>query len=87
MVEELTHRERVLQALNRKEPDRVPMDLGTCASSILFPAHERLKAYLGVESEPRYDETTLVAQVDERILEHFQGGRQGGVDVRGTAGV
>ncbi len=71
MNRQLTHRERVLRALNHQEPDRVPLDLGTCASSMLFEAHERLKAHLGIESEPRYDEITLVAQVDEGILEHF----------------
>lgn len=68
---QLTHRERLLQALNHEEPDRVPLDLGTCASSILFEAHERLKAYLGIGSKTRFDQTTLVAQVDEAILQRF----------------
>lgn len=71
MCGKLTHRERVLRALNHQEPDRVPLDFGTCASSILFTAHERLKAYLGIESEAAFDEITLVAQVDKAVLRHF----------------
>ena len=45
----LTSRERVLCALNHEEPDRVPIFFGTSgATTMLAPAYEKLKAYLGI---------------------------------------
>ncbi|UCF38035.1 MAG: hypothetical protein JSU96_04020 [Acidobacteriota bacterium] len=45
----MNHRERVLAALNRREPDRVPMDLGgTLASTVVGPAYARLRSALGL---------------------------------------
>jgi uroporphyrinogen decarboxylase len=38
---------------------------------MLLQTHERLKTLLGIESETRFDETTLVAEIDEAILNHF----------------
>lgn len=50
----MTHRERVLRALNHQEPDRVPIDLGgTYASSIALGAYVRLADYLKVDGEPQ----------------------------------
>ncbi len=47
----MTHRERVLTALNHREPDRVPVDLGaTRSSSIVVQAYERLNQHLGARS-------------------------------------
>jgi len=44
----MTHRERVLTALRRQTPDRVPVDLGgTLASTINVHAYRRLMADLG----------------------------------------
>ena len=44
----MTHRERVLAALNHREPDRVPVDLGaTRSTSIVVQAYERLNRHLG----------------------------------------
>lgn len=55
----LTHRERVIKALNHEEPDRVPLDLGgagvTTTNTI---AYARLVKYLGIEE----DLTTLVTK-------------------------
>jgi len=49
----MTHRERVLAALNRREPDRVPVDLGgTGCTTMTVKAHARLRAHLGLPSEP-----------------------------------
>jgi uroporphyrinogen decarboxylase len=49
-----TSRDRVLCALNHEEPDRVPIFFGTSgATTMLAPAYERLKAYLGIRSETR----------------------------------
>lgn len=46
----MTSRERVLTALNHKEPDRVPIDFGgTTPTGIAGMAYNRLKSYLGIE--------------------------------------
>ena len=40
----MTHRERLLTALNHKEPDRVPLDLGgTGGSTLNIDAYQNLK--------------------------------------------
>jgi uroporphyrinogen decarboxylase len=44
-------RERVLLALNHKEPDRVPIDFGGLVSSLHHEAHRRLVEYLGLPGE------------------------------------
>ena len=45
----MTSRERVTLALNHQEPDRVPIDLGSIASTIrTVDAYDRLKNYLGL---------------------------------------
>ncbi len=45
----MTSRERVTLALNHKEPDRVPIDLGSIASTIrTVDAYDRLKNCLGL---------------------------------------
>jgi uroporphyrinogen decarboxylase len=71
----MTHRERILVALKHQQPDRVPLDLGsTGATTMTVKAHERLRAHLGLPSEPlpaffsaRF--TTVVP--DEAILRRF----------------
>ena len=46
---QMTSRERFTLALNHKEPDRVPIDLGSIASTIrTVEAYDRLKNYLGL---------------------------------------
>jgi uroporphyrinogen decarboxylase len=71
----MTHRERILAALKHKVPDRVPLDLGgTGATTITVKAHERLRAHLGLPSEPppvsfSVRSTTVVP--DEAILRRF----------------
>jgi uroporphyrinogen decarboxylase len=69
----MTHRERVLKALNHQEPDGVPIDLsGTTASMIVFGAYERLKRYLAIDSETLFMDTTSGRVVpDEEILRRF----------------
>ena len=45
----LSSRERFTLALNHQEPDRVPIDLGSIASTIrTVDAYDRLKVYLGL---------------------------------------
>ncbi len=73
------HRQRLLDALNHKEPDRVPIDFGgTYTTTIFYAAYERLKAELGVATgETRiYSKTRRLAIPDEEVLRRF------GVDTR-----
>jgi uroporphyrinogen decarboxylase len=66
----LTSRERVLCALNHEEPDRVPIFFGASSStSMLAPAYENLKAYLGIARPPRLlSKTFQYAQLDEEVM-------------------
>ncbi|HUW14720.1 MAG TPA: hypothetical protein VM537_33680, partial [Anaerolineae bacterium] len=65
----MTHRERVLRALNHQEPDRVPVDFGsTRASVIAWEAYDRLKNHLGIDSRTLFmDRTSGRALPDEAI--------------------
>jgi uroporphyrinogen decarboxylase len=72
-------RERVLTALNHKEPDRVPFDMGgTVATGIQAKAYRRLRQYLGLPEK----EVTIIdmlqqlALVDEDVMQRL------GTDVR-----
>ncbi|HEX7561111.1 MAG TPA: hypothetical protein VF347_02870 [Candidatus Humimicrobiaceae bacterium] len=45
----MTSRERVLAALNHKEPDKVPVDLGgTICTTISATANDKLKEFLNI---------------------------------------
>jgi len=70
----MTHRERVLAALNHREPDRVPIDLsGHRSSGISAIAYPKLRAALGLPPKPIrvYDIIQQLAIVDEDVLERF----------------
>jgi uroporphyrinogen decarboxylase len=69
----LTSRERVLCALNHEEPDRVPVFFGASgATSMLAPAYERLKTYLGIQREPQIFWRALqYSLLDEEVLLRF----------------
>jgi uroporphyrinogen decarboxylase len=76
-MKSMTSRERVRTALNHREPDRVPVDLGGWQSGISHETYVPLKALLGVKAETRVDERVQgLARVDETVLEGF------GVDTR-----
>ena len=50
----MTHRERVLAAVNHQEPDRVPLDYGsTIASTHIKKGYDNLKGYLKLRHETR----------------------------------
>ncbi len=71
----MTSRERVLAALNHREPDCVPIDLsGHRSSGIAAMAYARLRDYLGLPKRPIrvYDPIQQLAIVDEDLLERFQ---------------
>ncbi|MHB1415791.1 MAG: uroporphyrinogen decarboxylase family protein, partial [Chloroflexota bacterium] len=73
MTAPMTHRERVLTALSHREPDRVPIDLGsTRCTSIHVAGYERLKAHFGIEAENIItDRIMQPVVVDERILQRL----------------
>lgn len=69
MSETMTSRQRVLAAVDLREPDRVPIDVGGSSfSTVIGAAYERLKAHLGVEGETRYMKVkSRSAILDERV--------------------
>ena len=78
MTHSMTSRERILASVRHREPDRVPVDLGSTPSSgISAIAYHNLKEYLGIhQGHTRvYDVVQQLAQPEEMILDRF------GVDV------
>jgi uroporphyrinogen decarboxylase len=70
----MTPRERVLSALNHRQPDKVPVDFsGHRSSGIHAIAYARLRAYLGLPKRPIrvYDPIQQMAVVDEDVLRRF----------------
>ncbi|MEW5947215.1 MAG: uroporphyrinogen decarboxylase family protein [bacterium] len=68
----MTSRERVAAALDHKEPDRVPLDLGgTHATGIMGVAYNRFRARLGLPpGETRiFDPVQQVARVESDLLD------------------
>jgi len=77
----MTHRERVLKAINHEEPDLVPIDLGsTDNSSIVKEAYDELRNYLGMDptNSGLINRNMRVVDVDDDVLDYFQ------TDVRGV---
>lgn len=71
----MTSRERVLAALEHREPDRVPIDLsGHRSSGIAAIAYAKLREYLGLPAKPVrvYDVIQQLAIVDEDVLDRFK---------------
>lgn len=69
-----TKRQRVLDALNHKETDRVPIDFGgTYTTTCFYAAYERLKEELGIEGLETqiYSKTRRLAIPDEAVLRRF----------------
>lgn len=70
----MTSRERVLAALNFREPDRIPVDLsGHRSSGIAAVVYPKLREFLGLPPRPVkvYDVIQQLAVVDEDILDLF----------------
>ena len=67
----MTSRERVLAALNNREPDQIPIDFSGHRSSGIAPlAYQRLRRALGLEDVPLriYDPIQQLAIVDGDVL-------------------
>ena len=74
----MTPRERILAAIQHREPDSVPLDVGaTPSSGISAIAYNQLASHLQLDVEPAkvYDVVQQLAQPDEPVLDWF------GVDV------
>jgi uroporphyrinogen decarboxylase len=70
----MTSRERVLTALNHREPDRVPIDCsGHRSSGISALLYPKLRQYLGLPSRPIrvYDIIQQLAILDDDVLDYF----------------
>lgn len=71
----MTSRERILAAVEHREPDRVPVDFGaTPSSGISAIAYGNLKRHLGVGDGKTlvYDVVQQLAQPEEFMLDRFQ---------------
>ena len=76
----MTPRERLLTALDHREPDRVPLDLGaTHVTGISVAANEAVRAHLALPPREAVvvDDVQQIALPDEDMMRRF------GVDVRG----
>lgn len=77
----MTSRERVLTALNHKEPDKVPLVIGAdLTTGINIHVYHKLKNVLGIELEKKYLYNwpeLAAAEIDEVVLKRL------GSDVRG----
>jgi uroporphyrinogen decarboxylase len=73
----VTSRERVLRAVDRRGPDRVPLDFGgSIVTGISAMGYARLKEHLGVRGPVRVTNIILLlAEVEEALLERW------GIDV------
>ena len=71
---EYTSRERVMCALDHREPDKVPVDFGAHRSSgIMAIAYRKLRRHLGLQQRPIrvYDMIQQLAVVDKDVLDLF----------------
>ena len=74
----MTSRERILAALNHRESDRVPVDIGTTDTTLALEVYEGLAALLGLEPVNAVNAPNPNASIcpDEKMLEAL------GADVR-----
>ena len=74
MKSALTHRERVLAALNHQEPDRVPVDIaGAKCTTLHRVAYQNLIEHLGLPPRPGmiWDSMQQAVLPEEDVLRHF----------------
>jgi len=76
----ISHRQRVLMALNHQEADRIPFDLGSTGNTgIAKVAYDNLKKYLGITTETvLLSKAMQLVDVDEAVLKRFD------IDTRGV---
>jgi uroporphyrinogen decarboxylase len=73
ILEKMTSRERILAAINHREPDRIPVDLGSSTvTGISAVAYNRLKGRLNIDSPTRvFDVVQQLANVDMEVIDLF----------------
>ena len=69
----MNSRERVLAAINHREPDRVPIDLGgTRQSGMAASTYHRVKQHLGINTPTRmFDVYQMIAEIERPVMERF----------------
>jgi len=71
----MTHRERVITALEHREPDRVPIDLGgSIVTGINSMAYQKLKKYLGFK-ETKSHVTNIIlmlSEVEKELIDNWK---------------
>lgn len=69
----MNSRERVIQSIEHRQTDRVPIDLGaSTVTGISAMAYNKLKVHLGIQAPTRvFDVVQQLAQVDESIASSF----------------
>ncbi|MEE9248097.1 MAG: uroporphyrinogen decarboxylase family protein [Dehalococcoidia bacterium] len=75
----MSHRERIIKALDHEEPDRVPIDMGSLNSGVDSPGYGRLAKYLGMEEElrrPELKDPSVTVVPGQKMAERF------GIDTR-----
>jgi len=79
----MNSRERVLESLNHREPDKVPIDLGsTLVTGIHIKAYKEVIEQLGfnyLKEDKFFDPIQQIAAVDNNLLDRFQ------VDFKGVS--
>jgi uroporphyrinogen decarboxylase len=79
MNETFTPRERILAAIEHREPDWVPIDVGGCSTTTLIgDAYERLKRLLAVNGETEYmKRKSLSVFLDEAVADRLHSDTRG----------
>lgn len=69
----MNSRERVLAAINHREPDRVPIDLGgTRQTGMAASTYHKLKQRLGIKTPTRvFDLYQMLAEIEQPIMDRF----------------
>lgn len=70
----MTSRERVLMAINHREPDRAPIDFGAMRSTgIMAVAYNKLKEHLGITGGATrvFDTMQQLAEMEQPLLDRF----------------
>jgi len=78
---EYTSFKRVKTALEHKEPDRVPFDIGgALVAGINIKALKKLRKYLGLSEKVEiFDKVTQLGRIDDDIIERL------GIDIKNVA--
>ena len=72
-TETMTPRQRVLTALDHKQPDRVPIDLGGNQTGIHRDAYRELIRHLGMNGPVEImDAVQQLAKPSEEVLQRFR---------------